>query len=269
MDDKSYKVVIVEGEDRELHIFNLINRFYFRNRIKFIMLPAEQNIYMLWNKLKEDKFETDVVEILRESNAEAKQILTGLTRDDIDEVYLFFDYDGHQKNLSPLSKMLPNEVIIEMLDNFNNETENGKLYISYPMVEAIRDFSSNTCQPWTKECVWDLKQGDKYKELSGDQNKNAQIEKFNIEKWREVFSAFLMRIGCLFDVGQIPKYSFYREEVEPRTIFYKQNKKYIKKDKVFILSAIPEFLLDYNKEKFWRGMIRNKKKLKPNGKCNK
>lgn len=28
--------------------------------------------------------------------------------------------------------------ISEMLDMFDNETENGKLYINYPMVEAIR-----------------------------------------------------------------------------------------------------------------------------------
>ena len=31
-----------------------------------------------------------------------------------------------------------NSRISEMLDMFDNETENGKLYINYPMVEAIR-----------------------------------------------------------------------------------------------------------------------------------
>lgn len=32
-----------------------------------------------------------------------------------------------------------------MLVSFDNETENGKLYISYPMVEALRDFEEGKC----------------------------------------------------------------------------------------------------------------------------
>ena len=32
-----------------------------------------------------------------------------------------------------------------MLQSFDNETENGKLYISYPMVEALRDYKPGIC----------------------------------------------------------------------------------------------------------------------------
>lgn len=54
---------------------------------------------MLWQKLKEDEFETDVIEVVREYNETAKRKLEGYKRDDFMEVYLFFDYDGHQDNL--------------------------------------------------------------------------------------------------------------------------------------------------------------------------
>lgn len=63
----------------------------------------------------------------------------GLSREDFSEVYLFFDYDAHQTNLG---KAVNEDVIRQMLESFDNETENGKLYISYPMVEALRDYQS-------------------------------------------------------------------------------------------------------------------------------
>ena len=35
--------------------------------------------------------------------------------------------------------------ICQMLENFDNEKENGKLHISYPMVEALRDYKPGKC----------------------------------------------------------------------------------------------------------------------------
>lgn len=50
MADKDYKAFIVEGEARE-------------------------NIYMLWKKLKADDFDTDIIEVLRESNKKIREQL--------------------------------------------------------------------------------------------------------------------------------------------------------------------------------------------------
>ena len=267
MANKAYKVVIVEGEDFEVGVFDVINKFYFKEKIKLIALPAGKNIYMLWKELKKDSYQTDIVEILRETNFNARQILDGLSRDDIDEIYLFFDFDRHQDNLSATMDASPDEVIKEMLDIFDNETELGKLYINYPMIESIRDFSNITCNPWTSDCIWDLTRGDQYKTVSGDNNKKTQLGKYNIDDWRDLISFFLMRVGCLFDYNRIPEYAFYRKNIDAKTIYEQQKEKYIKDNKVFILSAIPEFLLDYHKEEFWRGMVRTRKKLKPNNNC--
>ena len=68
--------------------------------------------------------------------------MEGLSRDDFSEVFLFFDYDAHQTNLGKSDDV---DVINQMLESFDNETENGKLYISYPMVEALRDFEADKC----------------------------------------------------------------------------------------------------------------------------
>ena len=99
MADRDYKAFIVEGEVREPQIIDNISKVFFAHgNFKIITLPAEENIYMLWKKLKADDFDTDIIEVLRESNDDIKEQLVGLSRDDFSEVYLFFDYDMHQTN---------------------------------------------------------------------------------------------------------------------------------------------------------------------------
>ncbi len=51
------------------------------------------------------------------------------------EIYLFFDYDLQHKFLS-LEEI--NSRLKDMLELFDDETSNGKLYINYPMIESIR-----------------------------------------------------------------------------------------------------------------------------------
>ena len=143
MADRDYKAFIVEGEVREPQIIDNISKVFFAHgNFKIITLPAEENIYMLWKKLKADDFDTDIIEVLRESNDDIKEQLVGLSRDDFSEVYLFFDYDMHQTNLG---KEDDADAVAQMQKSFDNETENGKMYISYPMVEALRDYNTGVC----------------------------------------------------------------------------------------------------------------------------
>ena len=69
MTDKDYKAFIVEGENREPQIIdNIIKIFFSHSNYTIITLPAGENIYMLWKKLKADDFDTDIIEVLRESS---------------------------------------------------------------------------------------------------------------------------------------------------------------------------------------------------------
>ena len=44
---------------------------------------------MLWKKLEADDFETDIIEVLRESSKELQKLLEGLSREDFSEVIPF------------------------------------------------------------------------------------------------------------------------------------------------------------------------------------
>ena len=246
---KPVKCFIVEGEDRDYRFINEMIETFFKGRYDSvtICLSAEQNIYMLYNKLKEDQFETDLIELLREENEQAKTILKDIDRQSIDEVYLFFDYDIHQDNLPKGQD--PQRVLEMMLKVYNNETENGKLYISYPMVEALYDYQDGYCEPYTY-CRYPLNLLTEYKLKSGSRNPHASRHLRNYEDWRMILSVFGLRIQCLFDVDRLD-YSFYSKYVTVESIFYHQQKWIAHESSVFVLSAFPEFLLDYFKNPFW------------------
>jgi len=50
-------------------------------------LSFKTNIYALWNVLKKDEFETNLIEVMRERDAEAANILHGVDKESISEIY--------------------------------------------------------------------------------------------------------------------------------------------------------------------------------------
>ena len=253
MANKDYKAFIVEGEFREPQVIdNISKQFFHHGNCKLITLPAGENIYMLWKKLKDDEFETDIIEILRESNEEIKKQLMGLSRDDFSEVFLFFDYDVHQTNLGRTNDK---DVMIQMLESFDNETENGKLYISYPMVEALRDYMPGTCriEESCYVCIEDLNH---YKNTSALRSHHPHFKEYHIDTWKTIIDVFAMRVSCLFGLLNTMEYEQYSDKVTPYEI-YALAEREAEKHQVFILSAFPEFLVDYFGIKFWKTSVKH------------
>ncbi len=255
MADKDYKAFIVEGEVREVQIIDNISKIFFlHGNYTVITLPAGENIYMLWKQLKEDNFDTDIIEVLRESNTEIEKQLMGLSRDDFSEVYLFFDYDGHQTNLE---KTVHEDVICQMLESFDNETENGKLYISYPMVEALRDYEPGKCGDG-KDCFADIQGLSTYKNISANRAYNPHFKEYDFELWKQVIDVFAMRVSCLYKTSVVMEYEQYSNEVTPCEIYVRETKE-AEKQGVFVLSAFPEFLVDYFGVKLWKTSVKHTK----------
>lgn len=255
MDNRNYKAFIVEGETREPLIIDNISKVFFQHgNFKIITLPAGENIYMLWKKLKEDDFDTDIIEVLRENNEEIKEQPMGLSRDDFSEVYLFFDYDAHQTNLGKTDE---EDIVAKMLESFDNETENGKLYISYPMVEALRDFEPGVCGK-EEECFVGIKDLNHYKNLSAIRSFNPHFKEYDIDIWKNIIDVFAMRVACLFGMSDIFEYEQYSNMVNPYAIQVLEENE-AKKERVFILSAFPEFLVDYFGIKLWKTCVKHRR----------
>lgn len=254
MTNKDYKVFIVEGEDREPQIISNISKVFFTHgNYKIITLPAGRNIYMLWAQMKEDDFDTDIVEILKEDNSDIANQLKGLSRNDFSEVYLFFDYDVHHKNLSD---SLNDDVVRQMLESFDNETENGKLYISYPMVEALRDFMPGRCGI-KEDCFIEKQALIDYKNISAERSLNPHFKKYDIDVWKDIIGVFAMRVFCLLELPDTMEYELYSSKATPSQIYDMEVEKG-EDHRVFILSAFPEFLIDYFGVKLWKTCVKYK-----------
>lgn len=121
---------VFEGAEREPRILKTLERLFFGEGERLVC-SFGNNIYELYRQLNEFEGDGDIVSILRENKAD---LPLGVKSSDFSEVYLFFDYDFQNENLE-LKEM--NRRLREMLELFDDETDNGKLYVSYPMVESL------------------------------------------------------------------------------------------------------------------------------------
>lgn len=255
MDDRDYKAFIVEGEFREPQVIdNISKRFFNHGNCKLIPLPAGENIYMLWKKLEADDFETDIIEVLRESSKELQKLLEGLSREDFSEVFLFFDYDAHQTNLGNADGQ---DALKQMLESFDNETENGKLYVSYPMVEALRDYEPNVCGN-KESCFVYMNEIVNYKTDSAARSHNPHVRDYSVDTWKEIIDVFAMRVSCLWNSLDTIEYNQYLDKVTPLEIFNLEIRE-AERQRVFVLSAFPEFLIDYFGIKLWKTSVKHTK----------
>ena len=122
--------------------------------------------------------------------------------------------------------------------HFDNETEKGKLYISYPMVEALKHIEKDApfMQLYTHS----------YKEYKAYVNKNCLNEYKHFNRYTKSIWQ------CLVDIhGKKANYLVNQRDVFPESIFtqlviFHAQKQYLSRSaQMGVLSAFPLFLLDY------------------------
>ena len=131
---------VFEGAKREPAIFRTLESVFFKETEQIVCIYGT-SFLDLYNRMRSTDFELDIVSILKEKfqGKEGSPFTSEDKVSDFAQVFLFFDYDCQQIDVHD-EKVLANfnRQLGELLDFFNNETEHGKLYINYPMAEAIR-----------------------------------------------------------------------------------------------------------------------------------
>lgn len=247
---------IIEGTKTEpLIIDNLKKTFFSKYDIVPIMLPTCTNIYSLLQRIEADDYETDMIELAKELSEDqvVKRVdqrneidYRTMKKSDFSEIFLFFDYDGHNNNLP--SGIDVNITLGKMLEVFNNETEFGKMYISYPMVESINHFSSLKICNHVDQCKYLVYCSKNYKRDVSQHTLVQDMRKLDLKHWRFIVEKFLVSVSCLFGLTEDLTVEKYRNDIVPKEIYNYQLEMCIKKyQQVMILSAFPEFLIDYFK----------------------
>ncbi len=250
---------VFEGEKREITLFKTLEELYFQNEDdEHIICSFCNNIYSLYGRV----FETgeDIVAVVKSQVSDSdKTNWAGLRISDFSQVFLFFDYDCHDSSSS-------DEKLKEMLDFFDNETENGKLYVSYPMVEAVRytkelpdenfhlytvpistcsDFK-NLANEFSSYGNMDFISFRTIRESGGVKIPNEQkLEKMR-QNWQFIRQQHLTKANYIcMGKNEMPQN---KNDVSQSSIFKNQIEKYIvPKKSVAILCAFPLFLYEYFK----------------------
>lgn len=236
----NYILLVFEGQTTEPTVWNSLNKYYLNdleNTIIYGVYCCE--IYSLFHRKSKDP-DLDLFLMLK-GMEENKILLEDVSKDDVSEIFLFFDYDGH-------ATAADDAKLNDMLSFFCEETDNGKLYLSYPMVEAIKHLADNIkFSDVTVQCKEKISYGEKkisYKEYVGKEgsNKYRNIAKFDKDTWKYIISEHCCKLSDLMGNG----FNFPDEHYDQISIFSQQLDKHINnKREVSVLSSFPIFILDY------------------------
>ena len=228
----STKILFVfEGAKTEKNIVKNLSKF-FANENTIISCAYCTTIYKMYKEISNDN-DLDTFNLLKSIEFN-KETLKEYKRSDFAEIYMFFDYDGHATNAS-------DKKLRELLSFFNEETEKGKLYLSYPMVESLKHIENyDDFEHLKVPCKTDID----YKKIvreNGLENLKLFI-KYDEEIWKILIAVHLKKMNKIVNNS----YELPNEIIDQRIIFNNQENKYINIDKtVAVLSSFPMFLHDY------------------------
>ena len=216
-----------------------------------LILPAEMNMYMLWNDVKNEP-DIDIISYLKEKSESIRDVLGEMNSDDFSEIYMFFDLDAQQDNIKYNNRDELIDIIKSMLKTFNNETDKGKLYISYLMCEAYSDYIEGSCKTYTEHCYQNpFDKG--YKNRVGNNNKNAILTHLNAEKINEIINCYLDRLACIYDADD--KFDYVNAKKISTVDIFDRQASLLKQELIIVLSAFPEFITDFYKIDVLRQMF--------------
>ena len=201
-----------------------------------------KNIYQLFEEIKKDDF-LDIFMLLKDNPK--NENLKNYDRSMFSQIFLFFDYDGHDNYANDNN-------LIKMLEFFNEETNNGKLYINYPMVESLKHINDfKTFKDLKVECKINIK----YKNLVHNNclEELKDFTKYTIEIWKELYIAHLSKMNYIVN----DEYIFPEKIISQKKIFEKQRDKFINiESKIGVLNSFPIFIFEYYGKKMDRFFLK-------------
>lgn len=261
--------IIYEGRKTEPQLFqNIAQQLIKGQNFTEIALEAAYggNLFDFYNSIQLDE-DMDIIAQIQEhmnKNFSEKQRepftdFLNTCRDDFQGVYLFFDFDLHHdlyncQEKPPLAiEMLKEklDILKELLDYFNQESGNGKLYINYPMVESIKDLNSiNSC---ATRCTENIANFNSYKKIINSAAQDfLNVSKYTVYTWSHFAKNALQKANCIIN-GQykLPNYNEFIDTLTQNNLFERQETLALENGKTFIINSIPLFLIEYFGENCW------------------
>lgn len=229
---------ICEGAKTEKGFCNLIIDKYFIQEQKVKEFVAfGTNIYGLYDEMSKDSG-LDIIELIKEKAKQKKDMYnySKLSAGGFSEVYLIFDFDFQAPQYNP-------QKIEDMIDFFDNETEHGKLYINYPMIESFKHFKEipdkdfNNYKVNKDECL-------KYKEEIGNISAIPHFSDINEDVLKIIINQNLNKYSIVSG-NKMNNYKDYIVAFSQKKLLNYQLKNLKKEQKVFVLNTGLFWGIDY------------------------
>lgn len=242
---------VFEGGKAEPTVFDSIGKLFLTNE-ELRIVKCRHDLPTLYSNLKSNGYD-----LLRSLPFEENDIVLPADKrlDTLfSQVYLFFDYDFQNR----MGTQKVNDILDEMLDFFDDETGNGKLYINYPMIESLKYTKEMPDAAYWKyvatrdECAKHKFKGnaERFAYAQARAFRFIDLEKTDGEtvrnnwedlKFQNVCKANYLVTGC----NTMPSE---KSIIDQKSIFEAQKEKYVNpNDMVSILNSFPIFLYEYLK----------------------
>ena len=142
------------------------------------------------------------------------------------------------------------DILGEMLETFDNETEFGKLYVSYPMIESIKEIDAAAKD--YKNLYLPLDEVSKYKQRFFPHSGFNNYSYIDREHWLIACNASQKRASLLAKYNSSCTYDYFIHNLTQKKLYFYQKQHYINNGSLLcILNSVPLFLLEYYGEDFW------------------
>lgn len=182
-------LMLVEGAKKDVRLMKKFNDLYVSEE-NCEVISYNTNIYELYGQISEywDEGSFDILQVLKEHEKDEKK--KNIFDDIYSDIILVFDFDPQDALYNP-------KKLRKLMEYFNESTENGRLYINYPMVESYGHFSTtddvnsfNSRQATFEE----LKAG-LYKKRVDKEGSYSNISKIKIDDANKIISLMKNKVS--------------------------------------------------------------------------
>ena len=241
---------IVEGLNDEV---KFINRLFAKcNKLqKYEIVPYKTNLHNLANQIvinDEIDENLDIRLVLREKEKiqEQRDILS----QNFSDIILVFDFEPQQD--------IPRfNLIRKLLLFFNKSTENGKLYINYPMMQSYRHFNKLPDLSF-KNRIIAKEDAHNYKEIVNNFSKFKNIDHHSYSFFISIAYHHLLKLNYISTGNySLPGVNFiYKwEQVD---LFDIQYKKLTEDGNIFVINTFSLFIIEFNATEFYNQITTHK-----------
>lgn len=232
-------LLVVEGTRAEPRLVERLLQVYGLD-VRYEVVSYDTNIHVLYNDMFSEGEDADMLsltEVLKEREADPEK--RAILEEDYSDTLLVFDYEPQDSCFDP-------EHLLEMQAHFNESTDEGKLFINYPMVEACRHFRCLPDPDFLERAVGADDEVCRYKELVGGETCRQNVKKLSREDLDAIISMTMRKAlhicGEEYD-SKNPRLMY--DRLSLIGVLHKQNEQLAEKRSVWVLGTCLLFICDY------------------------